>query len=82
MTPSLLLQDTTPSSSERVFNSSCEEHFRKRSVLLLLKTTRSEASLLFGNETLMHDSKRFFSAGDMALGSDPPNDKDAADARP
>lgn len=64
-----------------IFNSSCEKHFRKQNILLLLNTTHSEVSLLFGNETLMHKSKQFINAGSITLGSNTPNDKDSAYAR-
>lgn len=64
-----------------IFNSSCEKHFRKQNILLLLNTTHSEVSLLFGNETLMHKSKQFINAGSITLGSNTPNDKDSAYAQ-
>lgn len=74
----LSLQGMTLSSFKCIFNSSCEKHFRKQNILLLLNTTHSEVSLLFGNETLMHKSKQFINAGNVTLRSNAPNDKDSA----
>lgn len=78
MTPYLLLQDMTLSFFKCIFNGSCEKHFHRQNILLLLNTTHSEVSLLFGNETLMNKLKQFISPGNITLRSSTPNDKGSA----